>query len=157
MLCSVKRGTAVMRTAARRGASSDAGGQPLLDGIDDLLIKGIDAKTFVAGHASRPLSATARNRERKLSSKQERKTGPATNQEEEAAPDPEQSSISVDSAAEASRKAADKIDDIDEVLEEFDNLTLTELGFRKDDVVDPAKVDEAIERKVNGFVQKGGQ
>ncbi len=58
-----------MRTAARRGASSDAGGQPLvstlevlsektskvLDEIDDLLIKGIDAKTFVAGHASRPL------------------------------------------------------------------------------------------------------
>ncbi|MES4886118.1 hypothetical protein ABVB69_37315 [Streptomyces sp. NPDC000349] len=92
-----------------------------------------------------------------MSSKQERKKGPATDQEEEAAPDLEQSSTSADSAAEASRKAADKIDDIDEVLEEFDNLTLTELGFRKDDVVDPAKVDEAVERKVKGFVQKGGQ
>ncbi|WP_329473132.1 hypothetical protein OIE75_32990 [Streptomyces sp. NBC_01723] len=96
-----------------------------------------------------------------MSSKQERKTGPATDQEKEAAPDPEQPSTSADSAAdsaaEASREAADKIDDIDEVLEEFDNLTLTELGFRKDDVVDPAKVDEAIERKVKGFVQKGGQ
>ncbi len=102
-------------------------------------------------------SVTARNRERKLSSKQERKTGPATDQEEEAAPDREQPSTSADSTAEASRKAADKIDDIDDVLEEFDLLTLTELGFRKDDVVDPAKVDEAIERKLKGFVQKSGQ
>ncbi|CAM5611728.1 hypothetical protein [Streptomyces griseorubiginosus] len=92
-----------------------------------------------------------------MPSKQERKTGPATNREEGTASDPEQSSASAASAAEASSKAADKVEAIDEVLEEFDDLTLAELGFRKEDKLDPAKIDEAIEEKVKGFVQKGGQ
>lgn len=85
-----------------------------------------------------------------MPSKQERKNGPATDQEDGSAPDQEKSSASAASAAE-------ELDAIDEVLDEFDDLTLTELGFRKEDKVDPAKVDEAIEKKVKGFVQKGGQ
>ncbi|MER5347649.1 hypothetical protein ABT030_46805 [Streptomyces mirabilis] len=92
-----------------------------------------------------------------MPSNQERKARPATDQEEETAPDPKQPSASADSAAEASSKAAEKVDAIDDVLEEFDNLTLSELGFRKGEVVDPAKVDEAIRGKVMGFVQNGGQ
>lgn len=92
-----------------------------------------------------------------MPSKQERKNGPATGHEEEVAPDQEQASASAASAEEASSKAAAKVEAIDEVLDEFDDLTLAELGFRKEEKVDPAKVDEAIEKKVKGFVQKGGQ
>ncbi|MBO8190311.1 hypothetical protein ITI46_01055 [Streptomyces oryzae] len=93
-----------------------------------------------------------------MSSKQERKTRPETDQEEDVAPsDPEQRSASADSAAEASSKAADVVDAIDEVLDEFDDLTLVELGFQKDELVDPALIDEAIRKKVEGYRQKGGQ
>lgn len=95
---------------------------------------------------------TAKKGRENLSRKQERKTRPATGQEEETAPDPEQPN-----ASEASSKAADKVDAIDEVLDEFDALTLAELGFRKDEVLDSAKVDKAIKKKVDGFIQKGGQ
>ncbi|CDR09394.1 hypothetical protein GCM10022420_055260 [Streptomyces iranensis] len=89
-----------------------------------------------------------------LSGKQEHKASPSTNQEEESAPVPERPT---ESAAEASSKAAGTVDAIDEVLEEFDDLTLEELGFQKEDKVDPALVDKAIEEKVKGFQQKGGQ
>ncbi|MER7694627.1 hypothetical protein [Streptomyces sp. NPDC097610] len=89
-----------------------------------------------------------------MSSKQEHKASPSTNQEEGPAPVPERPS---ESAAEASSKATGTVDAIDEVLEEFDDLTLEELGFRKEDKVDPALVDKAIEEKVKGFQQKGGQ
>ncbi len=92
-----------------------------------------------------------------MSSKQERETRPAANQDEETTPDPEQSSASADSAAETSAKAAETVDVIDDVLDEFDRQTLAELGFKKEDAVDRAKVDKAIKDKVDGFVQKGGQ
>ncbi|MEU8952403.1 hypothetical protein [Streptomyces sp. NPDC048489] len=89
-----------------------------------------------------------------MSGKQKHKASPSTNQEEEATPVPDRTS---ESAAEASSKSAATVDAIDEVLEEFDDLTLEELGFRKGDKVDPALVDRAIEEKVKGFQQKGGQ
>ncbi|MFI1397916.1 hypothetical protein [Streptomyces sp. NPDC020681] len=89
-----------------------------------------------------------------MSSKQDRKSTQATDQEEETVPDSEKPSTS---AAEASSKAADAVDAIDDVLDEFDDLTLAELGFRKDEVVDPATIDEAIAKKVQQYVQKGGQ
>ncbi|MFE5301110.1 hypothetical protein [Streptomyces sp. NPDC056632] len=92
-----------------------------------------------------------------MPSKQERKNGPANGQEDETAPDQEQAGASTASAEEVSSKAAAKVEAIDEVLDEFDDLTLAELGFSKEDNVDSAKVDEAIEKKVKGFVQKGGQ
>ncbi|MGW2328217.1 hypothetical protein ACWC5C_20925 [Streptomyces sp. NPDC001700] len=89
-----------------------------------------------------------------MSSKQGRKAFKATDQEEEAVPDSEKPSTS---AAEVSSKAADAVDTIDDVLEEFDELTLDELGFGKEEVVDPATIDEAITRKLDEYVQKGGQ
>ncbi|MGW1506738.1 hypothetical protein ACWCQW_51515 [Streptomyces mirabilis] len=110
---------------------------------------------LVIGNMAPPCSAGTK--ERNLSSKQERKTRPPTQQEEETTPDPEQSSASVASAAEASSNAADVVVSIDEVLDEFDDLTLTELGFRKGEVIDHAEIDEAIRNKVMGFRQRGGQ
>ncbi len=92
-----------------------------------------------------------------MPSKQERKTGPSTDQEDETAPDPEQSSAAAAAAAETSSKASAAVDAIDDVLDEFDALTLSELGFEKDEVVDPAVIDEAIKEKVSAYVQKGGQ
>ncbi|MBY8887056.1 hypothetical protein K7472_19705 [Streptomyces sp. PTM05] len=90
-----------------------------------------------------------------MSSKQERKADQSTNQsQEDTAPVPEQPS---ESAAEASSKAAGTVDAIDEVLEEFDDLTLEELGFRKDDKIDSAVIDEAIAKKIAQNVQKGGE
>lgn len=91
-----------------------------------------------------------------MSRKQERKTEPAADKEEETAPDPEQPS-STSAAAETSAKASKAVDAIDDVLEDFDALTRAELGFKKDEVVDPAVIDEAIRKKVAGFEQKGGQ
>lgn len=92
-----------------------------------------------------------------MPSKQERKSGPETGQEDETTPEKGQASDSTASAEEVSSKAATRVEAIDEVLDEFDDLTLAELGFRKEDKVDSAKVDEAIKKKVKGFVQKGGQ
>jgi hypothetical protein len=90
-----------------------------------------------------------------MPSKQERKTGAATDRDEETAFGPKQPGASAASSAEVSSKAAEKVDAIDEVLDEFDDLTLAELGFRKEDVVDHGKVDEAIEKKVKGFRTEG--
>ncbi|MFD7501640.1 hypothetical protein [Streptomyces sp. NPDC059850] len=92
-----------------------------------------------------------------MSSKQERATRPASGQEEEATPDSEQTNTSAASAAEASSNAADAVDAIDDVLEEFDNVMLDELGLREKEVLDPAEVDEAIQRKLAEYVQRGGQ
>ncbi|WP_331747908.1 hypothetical protein [Streptomyces chartreusis] len=92
-----------------------------------------------------------------MSSNQDRETRTAAEDEEQAGPDPEQSSTSAASAEEASSKAADVIDAIDEVLEEFDDLTLSELGFRKGEVLDADEIDKAIADKIRGFVQKDGQ
>ncbi|MGW1561912.1 hypothetical protein ACWCQ1_36070 [Streptomyces sp. NPDC002144] len=92
-----------------------------------------------------------------MSSNQDRETRTAAEDEEQTEPDPEQQSTFAASAEEASSKAADVIDTIDEVLEEFDDLTLSELGFRKGEEVDAEEIDKAIADKIRGFVQKGGQ
>ncbi|MFB7504015.1 MULTISPECIES: ubiquitin-like protein Pup [Streptomyces] len=89
--------------------------------------------------------------------KQERKPHREADQEEATAADTKQPEVSTASGEEASSQAADVIDSIDEVLDEFDDLTLSELGFQKGDRVDSPEVDEAVRDKVMGFVQKGGQ
>lgn len=92
-----------------------------------------------------------------MSSKQERETHREPEREETEASEPEQPSGSGSTSAEVSAKASEVVDSIDEVLEEFDDLTLSELGFQKGEEVDSAELDEAIRNKVMGFIQKGGQ